>query len=391
MKFRKVLAMLLVMALCFSLVSCQGKENDETKTTTQAEQTTEKVENTTLSSGKPSGATDDIGSADAEDITEETSSVTTKPADGTTASSTKPPQKPSQKPSKKPTTPTTKGSKPLLYRVTDKKGNVVWLFGSIHVGRDDFYPLPKYVMNAYNGADVLAVEADIKAFEENTLLQMKLLRKMMYKDRTTIKDHIPKDVYNKAVKILEDNGMYVSVMDSYYPVIWSSLIDGIMIEKVGVKTELGIDSYLLNKAYEDGKKVSEVESAEFQYDMLVGFDDDIQLELLKGSIEQYNDMDKAKEDLDEMMDLWASGNEKNFEEFLAYNDEGLTEEEKDLYQRYNKAMETDRNINMADYAEEALESGKEVFICVGAAHVVGEGAMADLLAERGYKVELIIK
>jgi uncharacterized protein YbaP (TraB family) len=46
---------------------------------------------------------------------------------------------------------------------------------------------------------------------------------------------------------------------------------------------------------------------------------------------------------------------------------------------------------MADYAEEAVESGKEVFICVGAAHVVGEGAMADLLEERGYKVELVKK
>jgi uncharacterized protein YbaP (TraB family) len=44
---------------------------------------------------------------------------------------------------------------------------------------------------------------------------------------------------------------------------------------------------------------------------------------------------------------------------------------------------------MADYAEEALKSGKEIFICVGAAHVVGEGAVADLLAQRGYTVELV--
>lgn len=44
---------------------------------------------------------------------------------------------------------------------------------------------------------------------------------------------------------------------------------------------------------------------------------------------------------------------------------------------------------MADFAEDAIASGQEVFICVGAAHVVGEGAMADLLAERGYNVELI--
>jgi uncharacterized protein YbaP (TraB family) len=52
-------------------------------------------------------------------------------------------------------------------------------------------------------------------------------------------------------------------------------------------------------------------------------------------------------------------------------------------------MVTQRNISMADFAEEALDSGKEVFICVGAAHVVGPGAMADLLTQRGYTVEVI--
>lgn len=60
-----------------------------------------------------------------------------------------------------------------------------------------------------------------------------------------------------------------------------------------------------------------------------------------------------------------------------------------MYVEYNDAMMVQRNLAMADYAEEALASGKEVFICVGAAHVVGEGAMADLLAQRGYTVERI--
>ena len=91
------------------------------------------------------------------------------------------------------------------------------------------------------------------------------------------------------------------------------------------------------------------------------------------------------------MDIWASGDEKAFEEYLAADDTGMTEEEKQLYAKYNKAMVTDRNLSMTQFAEAALSSGKEVFICVGAAHVVGQGAMADLLAQRGYTVECITK
>ena len=67
----------------------------------------------------------------------------------------------------------------------------------------------------------------------------------------------------------------------------------------------------------------------------------------------------------------------------------MTQEEKAVYEKYNQAMVTDRNNSMAQYAENALASGKEVFICVGAAHIVGDGAVADLLSQLGYTVERI--
>ena len=44
---------------------------------------------------------------------------------------------------------------------------------------------------------------------------------------------------------------------------------------------------------------------------------------------------------------------------------------------------------MTDYAVDALASGEEIFICVGAAHVVGDGAIADNLRELGYTVEVV--
>ena len=52
------------------------------------------------------------------------------------------------------------------------------------------------------------------------------------------------------------------------------------------------------------------------------------------------------------MDLWASGDEKAFAEYLNTTDDTITEEEKQAYERYNQAMALDRNLNMADYAEE---------------------------------------
>jgi len=90
-----------------------------------------------------------------------------------------------------------------------------------------------------------------------------------------------------------------------------------------------------------------------------------------------------------MMDLWASGDESAFIAYLNTSDDTMTDKEKQIYEKYNQAMLVDRNLAMANYAENALLSGKEVFICVGAAHIVGSGAVAELLAQRGYTVECI--
>ena len=278
---------------------------------------------------------------------------------------------------------------PLLYRVTNDSGNTVWLFGSIHVGREDFYPLPDYVLDAFEGADALAVEADIVAFEKDFQQQVRALSRLVYYDGTTIKDHIPQEQYDKAVAILKEYNSYVAALDSYYPALWGSMIDSLMITDLGGDPNLGIDRYLIDRAYQTQKEILEVESAEFQYALLGDFDEDIQLMILESALESYGNKEEAAAELDEMMTLWASGDEEVFIQFLNASDEEIPEEEKQAMERYNQVMLTDRNLDMGVYASNALASGKEVFICVGAAHVIGEGSLTELLAQSGCTVERI--
>ena len=279
---------------------------------------------------------------------------------------------------------------PLLYRVTDDKGNVVWLFGSIHVGRADFYPLPDYVLEAFDGADALAVEVDIITFESSLKLQTQALTSLVYTDGTTIQEHISQELYEKSVKILKEQKSYMKPLERYCPSFWSSMIDSAMMQQLGAQIDLGIDRHLLERAKDTDKEILQIESALFQYQMLGGFSDELQELLLEASVENYENPELAKEDLNSLMDLWASGDQKAFSAYLSDDGEVLPEETH-LYEEYNKAMLVDRNQSMTDFAETALQSDKEVFICVGAAHVVGEGGIAQLLDQRGYTVECIVE
>lgn len=342
---KKLIALLLCMVMMLGLAACG--QNDEPATTTEA------VPTTTVPT-EPS-------------VPETTVPVTepevTEPAESTIT--------------------------PLLYKVTDSEGNVAWLFGSIHVGEEYFYPLPDYVLDAYESSDALAVEFDIVSFEKDIDAQIEALQQMVYTDGTTITDHISEELYNDAKAVLKDLNIYSSALDYYVPSMWSSFIDSGMISQMGVDTSLGIDMYFLNRAHEENKTILDVESAAFQYGMMAGYSEELQVLLLEASVESAGLVEESKADLQQLVQAWAAGDEAAFSALINAEEEFESAEEEALYNEYNHAMITSRNLNMADFAEDALKSGEEVFIVVGAAHIVGEGAMAELLAERGYTVEIV--
>ncbi len=302
------------------------------------------------------------------------------------------PTSPAQ-PIETPEAPTTEPSEtapssPLLYKASDASGNEIYLFGSIHVGDESMYPLPSYVTEAFDQAEGLAVECDIVASENDMNAMAQSLQALVYIDGTTIKDHISEELYVASKTILEENESYNALLDYYMPIMWSSTIDSFVIAQYGYDAGLGIDRHLLTLAKENDKPIHEIESVDFQYNMFASFSEDIQYCLLASSVETYNDPDMEQE-FEELVDCWVYGDEQGLVSHLESDTSSLSPEEAALYAEYEQAMIHDRNIAMADYAQEALTNDDELFICVGAAHIVGEGGMVDLLQERGYTVEPI--
>lgn len=279
--------------------------------------------------------------------------------------------------------PAVSSIRPLLYRVSDSAGHQAYLFGSIHVGRENFYPLPNYVTDAFHQADKLAVEFDVIAFQNDIAAQTKHLSKLMYLDGTTIKDHIAEDLYNEAVAIMTEKGEYLSLLDYYYPAIWASSIENYTVPEGA--TDLGVDTTLIQMAYDSDKPVVNVESAELQYGMLAGFSAPLQEMMLESAVEAYqNDGTQA---IEEMLDLWAAGDADRFRAYLATEDDAITTpEEQALYEEYNKAMMTDRDAGMVTFVKDALASGDTFFVCVGAAHVMGQNGILDQLKADGYTI-----
>lgn len=279
-------------------------------------------------------------------------------------------------------------SSPVLYKATDGNGHTVYMLGSIHVGTDVMYPLPQYVLDAYKESDALAVELDIIAANKDISGAMEMAKKMVLSDGTKISDHISEDCYDRAVEILKENKSYYKALDSYKPIMWYSLISTLAMEECGAESDRGIDMYFLEMAYDDDKTIYEVESAEFQYDLLSSMSMDLQVIMLEDTVAMYGTAGYNMS-IRIMCNAWATGNEEGLLNMSGGDTAGMSAEQAKLYEEFNSSLEGQRNIDMTKYAEDALLSGETVFIVVGAAHVFGDDGMAKSLEKLGYTVERI--
>lgn len=271
---------------------------------------------------------------------------------------------------------------PLIYKATDKDGNIAWLLGAIHVGREDFYPLPDYVMNAFNSSNAFAIECDTVDFEN-------VFEYMEYADGTTIKDHIDEQLYEISSQILEENGILEEVSDSYMPSVWSLYVDRLTYARLGFEEKYGVDTYLTNLAFESNIKVLEIEGDEIHGKSMAKLSDEVQEMMLISSVSQYSNIEQAKQSLNTSLDLWSKGDEAELSAVLNTEAETETQEQKKILEEYDKVMRVERNDQMTEYVKNAMQDEKELFVCVGSTHIVGENGIVAQLRELGYVVEVV--
>ncbi len=272
------------------------------------------------------------------------------------------------------TAPAPATKKAIFWKVTSPT-STVYLLGSIHMGSKDMYPLPQEIEDAFDGSAALLVEADIRHIDM-AQAQALVFEKGMYGAEDSLWNHVSPET-RKMVE--EFGGKYSLPMDGLVhlkPWVVALTISTVPMMKAGLDPSLGIDMYFLNKA--DKKRIVEIESAQWQIDLLSGFSDELQEKLLAASAEEGMDMSA---NLKRMQDAWASGDADKLD--------AITREATHTPPEITRALLEDRNPHMADVAEQFLKGKEQAFLVVGAAHMVGKDGLAAILAKRGYKVEQV--
>ncbi len=276
---------------------------------------------------------------------------------------------------------------PPLWKVTDPdSGNSIYLLGTIHMLPKDVSDYPSDLMDIYNGCDSIAVEYDITALSTDVNAQMEYLNGMIYKDGSTIKEHISVETYNKAKEYFDSIGAYSEMLDQYTAGYWINQLQTVMLLRLENMNLSGTDTYFISKAKEDGKEIINIEELSMQTEALNAYSDDYADFNISEMIDNINDINDFAESYSELYNMWAKGS-GDIPIDMETDLEELPDDLKDDYEAYVNIILDDRNQYMAEKASSYIKEDKNCLFMVGTAHYSGTTGVDDLLEKMGYAVE----
>jgi uncharacterized protein YbaP (TraB family) len=247
--------------------------------------------------------------------------------------------------------------------------------GTMHVSDPRVRDLPAPIREAFEAAEQAAFELLMTPEERQAAAQMGSCDCGREKPLSRLVD---RETYKRAVELAGRYGIPEKAVDRMPPgaLAWLFQIPPDEMRR-RADGDLFLDLYLIQWAYDLGKRVVALEKLEEQIGALESAPEADQVDILREVI------DRLEEDPD--------AHEQLIEDYVAGN---MTRVFREMYEdlendpaarAFKEAMLDDRNQTMVKRMIPLLQRGS-AFVAVGAAHLPGEEGVLYLLEQQGYRV-----
>jgi len=255
------------------------------------------------------------------------------------------------------------------------QSNKFYLLGSLHVLKQDAYPLAVAIGSAYADCRKIVFETDIAALQEPAM-QAKLLQLGLYPEGS----NLLQDLDGRTRQLLEKKmgalGLPLEQFARFKPWFIALTLTTLELQRMGFSPLYGLDVHFFNKARTDAKEIGFLEPAEFQLNLLGKMVKKDQIAFLNQTLK---DLEVVNELAADLVKFWKAGNAKGLHELLfrSFKD----------YPDIHDRLLIQRNKKWVEEIEVLMRENKNVLFVVGAGHLVGPESVVDLLQKRGYKVK----
>jgi uncharacterized protein len=258
--------------------------------------------------------------------------------------------------------------------VVNSSRATVYLVGSFHMLRVSDYPLPAEFFTAYQDSRKIIFEVPPGEMEGSEYMG-EFLSAAIYNDGTTLKEHITSAAYAKAESFCRERNYPMEQFQFFKPTFFVMMLTVLEMSRIGADPKKGIDYFFKDKAMQDGKATGSLETVDQQISILTSMDASVGSDQVLQAIDELGQIEVM---LGEHLAAWRKGDEAKMEELYIKGLKG--------YPKLYQTLIVDRNNKWVRDIEGHLNGSGNTMVVVGAAHLVGDNSVVNLLRKRGYKV-----
>lgn len=266
-----------------------------------------------------------------------------------------------------------------LFKV-EGAGHTLYLFGTIHVGAADFYPLEPRVTAALQRASVLALEVDAEA--DPAAAARALQRHGLYADGRTAADDIAPAFRPRLAHLLRQYGIAPQAVAPMKPWLLASVLALGEYAAHGYQASLAVDTYLARQARARQIRVVQLESAAGQMALFGRMTAAEQGRFLEDGINAIEDPQQASQAV-AMVQAWRGADAAALEDLARQ----AAADDSFAGRFVQKVLLDERNPSLAEGIAALLASERDSVAAIGVLHLIGADSVPLLLQRRGLRVE----
>jgi uncharacterized protein len=254
----------------------------------------------------------------------------------------------------------------------------LYLLGATHLGRSEIRGFDPAIEAAFDRSDVLAVEANVPAVDEQSFQEFMLARGTI-DDGTTLPQWLPAALSAELLEVLSERRNLPTTYDALEPWLVSLMLSAEASVRAGYRRELGMEPYFMRRAA-GRKRIEELEGARHQIELLDAMPREVQTAMLERTVRGLREPEARGRAIEA---LWRSGDAPGMEALL------FSDARDPARRAFLERMYFSRNRAMAERLERSFREPGVWFSLVGAGHLVGDRGIPALLARAGYRVRQI--
>jgi uncharacterized protein YbaP (TraB family) len=253
------------------------------------------------------------------------------------------------------------------------------LFGTIHVGRPEFYPLPASRLSRMSTFDALVLEADIT----DTTRAINATQKFaMYPTgEEGLDKRLSPELLKRVDGVLARNQLDRAPMMRMKPWMLGTVLTLFEAAQAGYVPGLAAEAYVIRMAQAGNKPILELEGIEQQFSLFENAPWATQLAYLEDALKAV-ETNAARREINRIVQAWEMADRPALERLL-----GEMRTQTSVGARFTiDTILLGRHDAMVRRIETLMADGRKYLFAVGSLHLVGPSGLVEMLKARGYTV-----